>query len=108
MIDRRTLLAGAPAALAVPVSATEAGPIEARLLEFRRRNDWLNTLPTCSDEMVDSATEWIDEPLNEACGMTPETMRELAALFLLTGLDNENLCEPHLRPFFTRCEAMLR
>ncbi|MGD1926347.1 MAG: hypothetical protein ACFB03_19495 [Paracoccaceae bacterium] len=107
MIDRRTLLAGAPAALAVPVSATEAGPIEARLREFRRRNDWLNTLPTCPDEMVDSATEWIDEPLNEAQGMPPETIRELAALFILTSLDSETLCEEHMRPFFARCEAML-
>ena len=74
-----TTLAGT----AAYASTSAAGPIEAALLELRRRDNWLNE-NTGERLLTDAEVDWRDEPLHAPeIDQTPASPREMAALTIL-------------------------
>lgn len=64
-------------------STTAAGPIEAALTEWQRRNRWLND-NTGERGITDAEIDWLDEPLwAPEVDEVPSDTREAAALVIL-------------------------
>lgn len=85
-MNRRDLItAGAmlPALAALPAKASTIGPIERCYLEYRRRNDLVNTTDCGFDGPSDYVIDWIDVPVNEGMAMRPDTVADFAAYLLL-------------------------
>ena len=87
-MNRRTFVTGGAAATAATLAtatlaepATGCGPCEAGFLEFRRRNEVLNT--TAVDACTSEQIAWLDAPAWEALAGEPRGDREWAALVLL-------------------------
>ncbi len=84
-MNRRQLIAAAPAAALLPTAratATAQGPVERLLAEHYRRRDIIQT-SDFSDDELDEWVEWHNEVTNQAVEITPATPREWAALFVL-------------------------
>ncbi|MEM6847602.1 MAG: hypothetical protein AAF580_05925 [Pseudomonadota bacterium] len=86
-LSRRTLLAAAPAALAVcPTTAfgNSESPIVAWYREWRRRNDWANDYGRrTGEDLTDDIMAWVDTPIYMMREHTPTTSPEWAALIVV-------------------------
>lgn len=86
-VSRRAVLAGAAVTMLAGTTAyastTAAGPIEAALTEWQRRNRWLND-NTGERGITDAEIDWLDEPLwAPEVDEVPSDTREAAALVIL-------------------------
>ena len=94
-MNRRQMVTGTAAIPAVafaatlPIVASQIGPIETLLLEYRRRDRFIcEEFAKTGEDIEGEQTDWIDEPLELAIGIEPTSTREFAALTRLMLLDD--------------------
>lgn len=105
---QRWMRIAAESAADVEARPFEPGPIERLLTEYRRRERIICDGANSADgEISPEELDWSDEPLKKALQLTPDTVREFAAMFLLAHLDDVITADNLARGMFRRCEQML-
>lgn len=105
---QRFMRVAAESAANIEARPFEPRPIERLLREYRRREHIIcDGAKANNREITPEELDWSDEPLREAMTMTPATVREFAAQFLLAHLDDAIMADNLAAGMFRRCEQML-